>query len=187
LTSTIPTGTRLRSLDIANGSALVDLSAAYATGGGSLSMSARLAQLTYTLTQFPTVKRVVYLLKGRRLRTLGGEGLIVDAPQTRALYEQARSDSLEAGLLGKVFIDRPAQGASFTSPLTITGSATRTFTLTVANWDGLILAERTIRNATGVRRPFSVSISADPGLYPRGTLLVRFGGTVTEIALGTAR
>jgi len=116
-----------------------------------------------------------------------GEGLIVDRPQTRALYEQARSDSLEAGLLGKVFVDRPAQGAAFTNPLAISGSASRTFTLTIANWDGRILAERTIRNATGTRRPFSLSVPANPGLYPRGTLVFRVGGAVTEIALGPAR
>ena len=46
------------------GIATVNLSRAFASGGGSLSMFGRLAQLTYTLTQFPTVQGVILELDG---------------------------------------------------------------------------------------------------------------------------
>jgi hypothetical protein len=170
---------------IAGGTASVDLTRAFGSGGGSLSMAARLAQVTYTLTQFPTVRRVVYLLDGRRITALGGEGVSVATPQTRALYERARSDSLEGGLLGPVFVDRPARGAAFTRFLRVEGSATRTFTVTVANWDGLILAQRTVRNTSGRRVAFSLPFTVDRGLYARGALIVKVArGETFELPLG---
>jgi hypothetical protein len=188
LTTTIPPGTGLRSVRIARGTATVDLSRAFASGGGSLSMAARLAQVTFTLTQFPTVLRVVYLMEGTRLTTLGGEGLLLDRPQTRAIYDQAGADTLEGGLLGPVFVERPAHGAPFTRVLRVEGSATRTFTLTLVDWDGLIVAERTVPSPTGRRRQFSVPLTVEPGAYPRGALIVRSGaGEPFEIPLGRTR
>jgi hypothetical protein len=184
LTSAVPAGTRIRALWIAGGTATVDFSARFASGGGSLSMAARLAQVTYTLTQFPTVQRVNYLLNGHPIAALGGEGVIVSAPQTRAQYENARSDSLEGGLLPAVFVDRPARGGAFTDPLVVSGSATRTFTITVVDWDGRIVAERTVRNDTAGRVPFGASIAVARGRYPRGALIVRTGARVVEIPLG---
>ena len=50
--SAIPTGTRLNRISSAGGVATVDLSSAYASGGGSLSMMLRVAQITYTVSQF---------------------------------------------------------------------------------------------------------------------------------------
>ena len=51
--TSIPEGTELLGLSIDGGVATVDLSRTFESGGGSLSMFNRLAQLTYTLTQFP--------------------------------------------------------------------------------------------------------------------------------------
>ena len=62
----------------------VDLSAAFASGGGSLSMLTRVAQAVYTLTAFPTVHAVRFLIEGERVDAIGGEGVIVDPPPTRA-------------------------------------------------------------------------------------------------------
>jgi germination protein M len=64
LTTSIPDGTILLGLDIADGLATVDLSREFESGGGSASMSGRLAQVVYTLTQFPTVNRVAFELDG---------------------------------------------------------------------------------------------------------------------------
>lgn len=184
LGSTIPAGTRVRSVTVAGGTATVDLTGAFETGGGSLSMAARLAQVTYTLTQFPTVSRVVYELDGVPLTVLGGEGILLEEPQTRALYEQGEAGSLEGSLLGPVLVDRPAQGAPFTSPLRVTGSATGPFTLTVTDWDGRIVAEEQVDAPAGARESFDVTLSFEPGLYPRGALIASSGGTVVEIPLG---
>ncbi len=56
MSSSIPAGTTLRGLRIVDGVAEVDLSGEFASGGGSLSMLTRVAQVVYTLTGFPTVE-----------------------------------------------------------------------------------------------------------------------------------
>ena len=60
LTSAIPAGTTLLGLTIADGTATVDLTSTFGSGGGSLSMQERVAQVVYTLTGFPSVQRVVF-------------------------------------------------------------------------------------------------------------------------------
>ena len=57
---------------------------AFDSGGGSLSMTARIAQVVYTLTQFPGIKAVSFALDGEPISTLGGEGVAVAPPQRRA-------------------------------------------------------------------------------------------------------
>jgi spore germination protein GerM len=85
LTSSIPAGTRLLGLRITPaGVAEVDLSGEFASGGGSLSMLTRIAQVVYTLTSFPTVRSVRFLIDGERVEAIGGEGVTVDHPLTRA-------------------------------------------------------------------------------------------------------
>ena len=54
MTTAIPAGTTLRGVTIADGTARVDLSSQFASGGGSLSMQLRVAQVVFTLTQFDT-------------------------------------------------------------------------------------------------------------------------------------
>jgi hypothetical protein len=56
--SEIPAGTRLNGIAIANGVARIDLSSEYQAGASSRSLQLRLAQVVYTLTQFPTVSTV---------------------------------------------------------------------------------------------------------------------------------
>lgn len=75
LISSIPEGTELLGLDIADGTATVDLSSAFTSGGGSLSMTLRTAQVVFTLTQFDGVDRVQFLIDGEQVDGLGGEGL----------------------------------------------------------------------------------------------------------------
>jgi Sporulation and spore germination/Kelch motif len=56
--SEIPLETRLLTITIASGVARVDLSSDFEAGGPSRSLQLRLAQVVYTLTQFPTVSAV---------------------------------------------------------------------------------------------------------------------------------
>ena len=56
--SEIKSGTRLLGIVIAKGVARVDLSSDYEAGASSRSLQLRLAQVVYTLTQFPTVSAV---------------------------------------------------------------------------------------------------------------------------------
>jgi spore germination protein GerM len=88
--TSIPAGTSLLGLRIAGGVAEVDLSGEFTSGGGSLSMLTRVAQVVYTLTGFPTVDSVRFLIDGEKVDSIGGEGVIVDRPLTRAdLPDQA--------------------------------------------------------------------------------------------------
>ena len=87
-TTAIPDGTSLLGVSIdGDGILTADLSQEFTSGGGSLSMKLRAAQIVYTATQFPTVKGVLFAVEGEPVETLGGEGLTVDRPQTRADYE----------------------------------------------------------------------------------------------------
>src|SRR5439155_26106165 len=79
----VPADTSRLGLDISGGTATVDLSSEYQSGGGSLSMTMRLAQVVYTLTQFPTVQRVALHLDGEPVTVFSGEGIVLDRPQTR--------------------------------------------------------------------------------------------------------
>ena len=76
MTSQIPPGTELLGLDIDGGVATVDLSAEFSSGGGSLSMGLRVAEVLFMLTQFDTVDAVSILLEGEvPTEGIGGEGV----------------------------------------------------------------------------------------------------------------
>lgn len=88
LGTAIPAGTKLRGVHVEGGTATVDLTDAYVSGGGSLSMQERVAQVVYTLTQFHSVSGVLFEIEGQRVETIGGEGLIVSEPVTREQYSE---------------------------------------------------------------------------------------------------
>lgn len=81
LSSAIPGGTKLLGISVANGVARVDLSKEFESGGGTFSVTARLAQVVYTLEQFPTVDAVEFYIEGRRVEVFSGEGIMLDGPQ----------------------------------------------------------------------------------------------------------
>ncbi len=154
LTSTVPAGTRLLSIAISNGVATVDLSSEFVSGGGSLSMRARLAQVVYTLTQFPTVDGVVFRIDGQETTVFGGEGVTLESPATRADFED---------LTPAILLDSPAQGATVSSPARLRGTANTfeaTFRITILDGSGRILAEEfaTATSGTGTRGTFDVSV-----------------------------
>jgi hypothetical protein len=64
-TTSIPAGSKLLSLAIANGEARADFNAATESGGGSCSMASRTEQIRQTLLQFPTIKTVRFSIEGR--------------------------------------------------------------------------------------------------------------------------
>ena len=114
LASAIPAGTRLLGLSIRDGIATVDLSREFESGGGSASAFYRLGQVTYTLTQFPTVRAVLFQVEGQTVTTFGSEGIVLEGPQARDDFED---------LLPSIFVDRPAYGAAAGNPARVTGNA----------------------------------------------------------------
>ncbi|NEP11885.1 MAG: spore germination protein [Symploca sp. SIO2C1] len=86
--TTIPEGTKLRRLDLETNGVHVDLSEEFTTGGGSASMTGRLAQVLYTASSLDPEANVWVEVEGERLEVLGGEGLLLEQPLTRKNFEQ---------------------------------------------------------------------------------------------------
>ena len=68
--------------------AKVDLSKDFESGGGSLSLSLRLAQVTCTLDQFDSVSGVRFLLDGDLVNVFSGNGIVLDQPVGCADYAE---------------------------------------------------------------------------------------------------
>ena len=167
MTSQIPPGTKLLGLDIHGGVATVDLSAEFASGGGSLSMGLRVAQVVFTLTQFDTVDTVSILLEGRvPTEGIGGEGVPATALDRRDV----------ADLTPLVLVESPVPGELVSSPLMIEGiantfEATVNYTLTSA--DGSIIAKgfTTATAGSGEWGDFSVTFALANVRADEGTLV----------------
>jgi len=135
ISTSVPTGTLVLGVNIADGLATVDLSREFESGGGSFSMFSRLAQVTYTVTQFPTVDKVEFRLDGQPVRVFSGEGITIDEPASRADF---------VDLLPTVFVDMPAAGAQAATPLRVVGMAAvfeATFQYRLETTDGTVLDE----------------------------------------------
>ncbi len=166
--SNIPEGTTFLGLDIDDGIATVDLSAEYASGGGSFSMAMRLAEVVFTLTQFPTVEGVNFKLDGEPIEVFGGEGLILDHPVDRSDYEE---------LSPAILVESPTFGQTITSPVRVTGTANvfeATFQLNITDWDGLIVADEvvTATSGTGTRGTFDVTVPFEVSRSGLGSIIV---------------
>ena len=153
--TTVPTGTKLLGITITGGVATVNLSAEFASGGGSASIFGRLAQVVYTLTQFPTIQSVLFKLDGQPVTTFSGEGVILDHAVARADYYDQ---------LPGIFVDRPAWGAVLGNPGTISGLANvfeAQFSFELRGADGGLLAHQGVMAncGTGCRGTFSATVA----------------------------
>jgi hypothetical protein len=162
----IPEGTRLLGLTVKSGIATVNLSTEFDSGGGTTSMQYRLAQVVYTLTQFSTVKSVVFQIEGETVTVFGGEGIVLDGPQGRADYYDQ---------LPSIFVDRPAYGAAFASGGHVAGNANvfeATFRVAVLDASGKSLVDRQVMATcgSGCRGTFDVTLQYKVSKGQWGTL-----------------
>jgi len=168
LRTSIPDGTQLLGLTIEDEIARVDLTSEFESGGGSASMQTRLAQVVYTITQFPTVKGVVFSLDGEPIDVLGGEGVIIDHPLTRRDYVE---------LLPSILVTSPALNRTVESPVVIRGSANvfeANVTVQILDQNENVLAETftTATCGTGCRGTYRVAVSYEVEREQSGTIVV---------------
>ena len=149
LTTATPRGARLRSVIRHGDLAIVDLSWSFGVGSDA-AVGRRLAQVVYTITQFPGLKRVQFELGGTRVASLAG--IPLDRPVGRARFKAYLPD---------VAIELPASGAAVSTPLAVKGMASGPILLILVGSDGALLAQRKLgtvgrRHACSVSLPFSV-------------------------------
>jgi hypothetical protein len=163
LRSAIPAGTTLLSLKIAHGTATVDFSSAFESAATASTMSARLAQVIYTITQFPTVTRVQFQIDDQSRTVIGG--VPVQSPQTRAMF---------GSYLPAITVTSPVIGDQVSSPVTVSGTADvfeAVVSVRILDAAGNEIA-RTFTNATcgtGCRGGYSVAVAysvshVEPGI-----------------------
>ncbi|MDT7839917.1 Gmad2 immunoglobulin-like domain-containing protein [Streptomyces justiciae] len=153
-TTAIPSGTALRSIVVRRHVATIDLSGRYDDGGGSLSMQARLAQVVFTATRFPSIQKVRFELDGKPVTSFGGEGIVLNHPVGRADFED---------LAPQILVESPLIGDTVRSPLRVWGSANTfeaTFKLKITDAAGRTAADVyvTATSGSGTRGTFDVTV-----------------------------
>jgi germination protein M len=190
LSSTVPRGTRLLGISIESGVATVDLSGEFESGGGSASTLGRLAQVVYTLTQFPTVDRVAFRVDGRPVTVFGSEGIVLEGPVGR-MDDPRFGLTMFEDVLPSIFVDRPAWGAALDSSAQVTGTANTFeahFTYALLNGAGRVLDEGPVMAdcGSGCRGTFEFTVRYAVSRAQWGTLRVIEGDESGETA-GTPR
>ena len=160
--TSIPEGTRFLGLQISSGVATVNLSSEFEAGGDSISVSGRIAQVVYTLTQFPTVDGVRFEFDG-----LQPKGAFIGA-FSRADY---------TAFLPAIFVDRPAWGGTLGAPARVTGMANvfeATFRIAILDTSGTVLVDQRAMATcgSGCWGTFDVTLSYHVAKAQSGTLRV---------------
>lgn len=184
LTTEVPAGTQLLGINLAGGTATVDLSPTFVSTGSTYSVLARLAQVTFTVTQFPTVDRVTFHIGGKAVRTIGPAGVLLDRPVTRATF---------TSLTPNILVEYPGQGWRVASPFTVSGMANvfeAEFNLELRSSQGQLLAQQNITASagngiwgtfsTGVRFPSS---AAGPATLSVFDLSAKDGSRIYEVTI----
>jgi hypothetical protein len=168
ITTMIPDGTEVLGVEVQGNEARVNLSSEFESGGGSLSMNLRVAQVVYALTQLPDVDAVQFLIDGEPREMIGGEGIVVT--------DASRSNFSE-GVVPNIFLEQPFDSDALTNPIVI-GGMTNAFEATV-NYqvlaaDGSLITEgyTTALCGTGCWGGFSAEIALPVGTAGPVTLKV---------------
>lgn len=168
VSSAIPKGTKLLGIALHDGVATIDFTSEYATGGGALSMQDRLGQVVYTLTEFPTIKKVLFRLDGAPVHVFSSEGIVLDHAVGRSEY---------VNLLPVITVNEPTPGLFTSSPVTVSGEANvfeANVSIEVLNAYGKVVGKTftTATCGTGCRGTFSVQVTFKVGHKQPGTIVV---------------
>ncbi len=169
LNSAVPPGTLLLGLSISGGVADVDLSGEFESGGGSFNILGRLVQVVYTLTQFPTVDEVRFLLDGKPVDSFSGEGVVLDGPV-------GRNDYLSAVPIGDGHeTTTPVWGQDDLPAVTI-GTSDVYRVVLVVDGDSL-----NVRSGAGTENPVMGSLLPGTAIRVTGNTAPVDGGTWLEV------
>lgn len=183
LSSAVPDDSELLGLTIQNGVATIDMSGSFGGGGGSLSQFLRLAQLVYTLTQFPTVQAVALEIDGEPVKVFGTEGIIISDRMTRADFEAQTPP---------VFVESPAVADIISSPVRIHGTANvfeAALNVEITDSSGKVVAEMPVQatSGTGTRGTFDVTLAfsgaTGPGEVRAFTYSAKDGSRIHEVRI----
>ena len=156
----IPEGSMLHSVSLDGSTAVVGLSDEFASGGGSFSMIARLAQLTFTLTALEGVDAVLLVEDGEPVEVFSSEGVVLDGPMVRDDF---------GDLVPGILVDTPAAGAVVELPLVISGTAAAfegSFQMEILAGNSVVFSPDFVSTGSGIGwAPFEVlaDIEASPG------------------------
>ncbi|MBT8208074.1 MAG: GerMN domain-containing protein, partial [Acidimicrobiia bacterium] len=156
----IPEATRLLGVEIDGSTARVDLSSEFESGGGTASVTARIAQIVFTATRFSEVDDVLFLIEGTPVEVFSGEGLVLDGPQSRDDYQD---------WLPLIMIEDPVSGSELeTSGSFVVSGVANTFEANLvykvtdlATGDVVVEDFTTATCGTGCWGEFSFSVLVD--------------------------
>jgi spore germination protein GerM len=86
--SAIPKGTKILGAKVEKDTVRINLSNEFTSGGGSASMTGRVGQVIYTATALNPKAKVYISVNGKQLDVLGGEGLELEQPMTREIFNK---------------------------------------------------------------------------------------------------
>lgn len=142
ISSDIPPATGLLDVDVVNGLATIDLTAAFF---GEPTPSPRLAQVIYTATRFDDVESVAFRVDGEPFTGLPGGA-------DRSAFRDLQS---------ALFIESPAYGGPAAQPARLSGEArlvTDEFSVTVTDAAGLTVASFEVASSGSGWVPFEVAL-----------------------------
>lgn len=143
LYSVMPQDTRVLGLELGtDGAATVDLSAEFESAG-SANAKGRLAQVVFTLTQFPGITDVRFKIAGTPITSFSDAQLPLEPPVDRSDF----TDQLPV-----IFLDQPAWGATLGNPAHITGLSDAfeaQFLVRILDAAGQAIAERSVMASCG--------------------------------------
>ena len=162
----VPAGTKLLSTAVTGGVATINFRQSFASPAPKKRIRMRLAQLTFTATQFPNVHSVSLEIAGSPVTSIGG--VPVPAHMTRTHF---------ARLLPAIVVHSPSIGAHLSSTIRVTGTSDvfeAAMVVKVLNSGGHRIAAANLLAScgTGCRGHFGVTISYHVANAQNGTIVV---------------
>jgi hypothetical protein len=178
--SAVPAGTQLLGISLHGGVATVDVTSEF-EGGGAARERLSLAQLVYSVTQFPTVHALRLHLDGQPVNAFA-DGLVLPDPIDRTSMGFA-------ALVSPITVTNLRPGAAVRAPFTVSGiadvfEAALSYRLLDASGHELSAGSSAASCGTGCAGTFSFTIpELGVSSYQTGTLVIRGGGQVLRLPL----